>query len=309
MSTGLSFFSLTLNGVNLTVDCTMLDIDAIDVDQGLVGLGYADAGGISASTGLGFIVQLPLSAQRLRYSPIQTFYPIQTWTGIQTAGDMAESTFAFQVRAVDDSGQVWTSCGAGSCGIPSATVGHPNPDPAHNHHLDSVVEEATGLPGVAAFRVSGSFSAMMTNASGSLAPAQGAWSLRLVVPTPGPLDCFYGCVTTDGTCLAGDSDIVCGNNGARCGNCSSSNYVCADKTCVPCRPGTMGSESCNGGCGSQSYTCDDNGFPGPLSPETCPSLQCYGSTCCAPGSCGICTGDSVPSCMTPPVSPRCHIIR
>jgi hypothetical protein len=172
-----SHFHVELNSANVTIDCTKLDNSAQVYSSSLVSVG-----GASASTSETFQVYLPNGAAALRAPSALGVYPIADGNG--TAPPVA---FQIQLIVYDkptpapDPNPAWISCAPGECGLPT-------PDPAHYHQITSITEQASSTPGMATFRVSGSFVALVSTpqqGGPATATATGDWSLLVTVPDPG----------------------------------------------------------------------------------------------------------------------------
>jgi len=296
-----SHFHIVFREVDLNVDCEMLDVDVSDPAQGLAGYSYLQIGGFSRSTNQAFKVNAPLSAARLRDPSILGGYPILAWSSFTTANTPA-AILELSLRLVDSKGGYWVSCGPGSCDLPT-------PDPAHQHTITEIEEQLASTPGVASFRIRGSYQARVRalDGSGELAEAHGDWSLLVTVPDPGPLACFRGCEdSASGTCVEGRAESACGKAGALCIDCQEAGLVCLEGACRTCRPGATTTASCAGGCGLAPVVCDADGMWGPAGACTLTRPPC-GSSCCAadqvcmqcepPGPATVCSAGPLPFFM------------
>lgn len=173
-----SHFYVQFNSTNVTIDCTKYDSNQTTYSSSLV-----TSGGQSQSTSETFGVYLPNSATALRDPAALTRYPIAN--GFLSGSD-APYPFEIQFTLYDPPAPEpnqepgWDSCAPGSCGTP-------NPDPDHYHQVTSITEQSSNTPGMATFRVSGSFVALVTKTQGGAdtATATGDWSMVVTVPDPG----------------------------------------------------------------------------------------------------------------------------
>jgi hypothetical protein len=165
----------------VTIDCTKLDHRETPYSPALVFVG-----GTSASTSEAFTVFLPDSAVALRDPSALGDYPVLDARG-QYGVDTAPQAFAISMSVFDtpapypNPNQKWDSCAAAECGLP-------DPDPSHYSRITSITEQPASTPGMATFRVSGTFTALVQPIGGSAtAPttATGDWSLIVDVNDPG----------------------------------------------------------------------------------------------------------------------------
>ncbi len=172
-----SHFHVQLNDTNVTVDCTKYDNSQQTYSAALISVGAE-----SASTSETFEVYLPNGAAALRDPSALGKYPLAN--GYYTTGEPV--AFELQLILYDpaapepNTSPPWDSCAPGSCGAPT-------PDPSHYHQITAITEQASSTPGMATFRVSGSFVALVAKqqAGSATATATGDWSLLVTVPDPG----------------------------------------------------------------------------------------------------------------------------
>ena len=130
-------------------------------------------------------------------------------------------------------------------------------------------------------------------------------------PVCGPSNC-NGCCTSNGTCVAGNTDAVCGYSGGTCSTCSSVEK-CVSGTCTvqtqPCGPANCATGCCVGNvckAGNENSFCGAGGglctncassdvcsagkcAKKPCDATTCPNGCCYQGSCLPgtnPGACG-----------------------